>query len=89
MLFRSIPPVYDQTSALISADLAIYEEWGGLVGEWEAAEKVARALGDKPAALLAHHWEAAGEARPAARADKGTFLTRLPLLKGLHDFFRH
>lgn len=52
---KRIPPVYDQTSALISADLALYEEWGGLVGEWESAEKVARALGDKPAALLAHH----------------------------------
>lgn len=50
-----IPPVYDQTSALLDDDIALYEEWGGLVGEWESAEKVAAAIGDKPAALLAHH----------------------------------
>lgn len=52
---KRIPPVYDQTSALLDHDIALYDEWGGLVGEWESAEKVARALGDKPAALLAHH----------------------------------
>jgi ribulose-5-phosphate 4-epimerase/fuculose-1-phosphate aldolase len=52
---KRIPPVYDQTSALLDHDIALYEEWGGLVGEWESAEAVARALGDKPAALLAHH----------------------------------
>ncbi len=50
-----IPPVYDQTSALLDDEIALYEEWGGLVGEWESAEKVAAAIGDKPAALLAHH----------------------------------
>ena len=50
-----IPPVYDQTSALLDDDIALYEEWGGLVGEWESAEKVAAVIGDKPAALLAHH----------------------------------
>lgn len=52
---KRIPPVYDQTSALLAEDIALYEEWGGLVGEWDAAEKVAAAIGDKPAALLAHH----------------------------------
>lgn len=52
---KRIPPVYDQTSALIDEDIALYEEWGGLVGEWESAEAVAAAIGDKPAALLAHH----------------------------------
>ena len=52
---KRVPPVYDQTSALIDDDIALYEEWGGLVGEWESAEKVALAIGDKPAALLAHH----------------------------------
>ena len=52
---KRIPPVYDQTSALVDHDIALYEEWGGLVGEWESAEKVADAIGDKSAALLAHH----------------------------------
>lgn len=52
---KRVPPVYDQTSALIDEDIALYEEWGGLVGEWESAEKVAEAIGDKSAALLAHH----------------------------------
>lgn len=52
---KRVPPVYDQTSALLDHDIAIYEEWGGLVGEWDAAEKVAAAMGDAPAALLAHH----------------------------------
>jgi ribulose-5-phosphate 4-epimerase/fuculose-1-phosphate aldolase len=52
---KRVPPVYDQTSALIDQDIAVYDEWGGLVGEWEAAEKVAAAMGDAPAALLAHH----------------------------------
>jgi L-fuculose-phosphate aldolase len=52
---KRIPPVYDQTSALLDEDIALYEEWGGLVGEWESANKVAVALGDRPAALLAHH----------------------------------
>ena len=28
-----IPPVYDQTSALLDDEIALYEEWGGLVGE--------------------------------------------------------
>ena len=52
---KRVPPVYDQTSSLIDHDIAIYEEWGGLVGEWDAAEKVAASLGDGQAALLAHH----------------------------------
>src|SRR5438477_10726954 len=52
---KRIPPVYDQTSSLIDHDIAIYEEWGGLVGEWDAAEKVAASLGDGQCALLAHH----------------------------------
>jgi ribulose-5-phosphate 4-epimerase/fuculose-1-phosphate aldolase len=52
---KRVPPVYDQTSSLIEHDIAIYDEWGGLVGEWDAAEKVAAALGDGQAALLAHH----------------------------------
>ncbi|MEO5841100.1 MAG: class II aldolase/adducin family protein [Acidimicrobiales bacterium] len=52
---KRVPPVYDQTSSLIDHDIAIYEEWGGLVGEWDSAEKVAAAMGDGQAALLAHH----------------------------------
>ena len=52
---KRVPPIYDQTSSLIEHDIAIYDEWGGLVGEWDAAEKVAAALGDGQAALLAHH----------------------------------
>ena len=52
---KRVPPIYDQTSSLIEHDIAIYDEWGGLVGEWDAAEKVAAAVGDGQAALLAHH----------------------------------
>src|SRR5690242_243458 len=52
---KRVPPVYDQTSALIEHDIAIYDEWCGLVGEWDAAEKVAAPPGDGQAALLAHH----------------------------------
>ncbi|MCB0995814.1 MAG: class II aldolase/adducin family protein [Acidimicrobiales bacterium] len=52
---QRIPPIHDQTSALIDHDLALYDEWGGLVGEWESAEKIADAMGLAPALLLAHH----------------------------------
>src|SRR5438477_3253061 len=52
---KRVPPIYDQTSSLIDYDIAIYEEWGRLVGESDSAEKVAAALGDGRAALLAHH----------------------------------
>jgi L-fuculose-phosphate aldolase len=49
------PPIYDQTSALISDDIALYDEYDGTVVDRSNARRAVAALGTSPAALLANH----------------------------------
>ena len=50
-----VPPVYDQTGAMVADDIALYGEYEGIVAEAENARKVAEAIGDARMALLANH----------------------------------
>ncbi|MEJ7585141.1 MAG: class II aldolase/adducin family protein [Acidimicrobiales bacterium] len=50
-----IPPVYDQTSAMVPGDPALYDDFAGSVDAVENATACAQALGDARMALLAHH----------------------------------
>jgi L-fuculose-phosphate aldolase len=60
-----IPPVYDQTSALLDGGLVLYEAYEGSVGEAAAAASAADALGDASAALLGQHGVLVVGAHPA------------------------
>ncbi len=50
-----IPPVYDQTSAYIGADIALFDEYLGGVNEVENARAAAAAIGNAGCALLVNH----------------------------------
>jgi L-fuculose-phosphate aldolase len=50
-----IPPVYDQTSALLAREIALFDEYDGAVVDRENARKAAAAMGRHPATLLANH----------------------------------
>lgn len=52
---QRIPPVYDQTSAMMVDDVALHEQWDGAVADEGAAERAAKAIGDARTALLANH----------------------------------
>lgn len=52
---HQVPPVYDQTSAMLGGPLALLDEYGGGVREGAQAEAAVRALGDAHAVLLANH----------------------------------
>lgn len=52
---QRIPPVYDQTSAMMVDDVALHEQWDGAVAGEGAADRAAEAIGDARAALLANH----------------------------------
>ncbi len=49
------PEIYDQTSALYSGDVAVFEEYLGSVDRAENARAAVEALGDADVALLANH----------------------------------
>jgi ribulose-5-phosphate 4-epimerase/fuculose-1-phosphate aldolase len=50
-----IPPVYDQTSAYIDADIALFDEYLGGVNDVENARAAAAAIGNAGCALLVNH----------------------------------
>ncbi len=50
-----VPPVYDQTSAMVAGDIAVYDEYEGAVNDVANARKAVEALGDARMALLANH----------------------------------
>jgi len=52
---RRIPPVYDQTSAMVPGDPALYAEFEGSVDAVDNARACVEALGDGRMALLANH----------------------------------
>ncbi len=50
-----IPPIYDQTSAMVDTDPVLYDEYRGTVEDAAAGHAAARALGKNKWALLANH----------------------------------
>ena len=50
-----VPRVYDQTSAMVPGDPALYDDFGGSVDAVENARACVSALGDGRMALLANH----------------------------------
>lgn len=50
-----LPPVYDQTSAMVPGEVALYNDFGGSVDAVENARACVEALGDARMALLANH----------------------------------
>ena len=52
---QRIPPIYDQTSAMVDGEIALYDQYDGPVGEFEQAEDAVIAIGDAKMALLANH----------------------------------
>jgi L-fuculose-phosphate aldolase len=52
---QRIPAVYDQTSAMVPGDPALYDDFNGSVNEVDNAKACVEALGDARMALLANH----------------------------------
>ncbi len=52
---RRIPPVHDQTSALVDNDIVLFNDYGRPVADPSEARGAVDALGKGKAALLAHH----------------------------------
>ncbi|MFZ4519762.1 MAG: class II aldolase/adducin family protein [Microthrixaceae bacterium] len=52
---RRVPPVYDQTSAMVPGDPALYADFDGSVDRVANARACVEALGDARTALLANH----------------------------------
>ncbi len=50
-----IPPIYDQTSALVDTDPILYDEYGGTVEDGALGRAAAASLGQEKWALLANH----------------------------------
>lgn len=50
-----VPPIYDQTSALVDSDPVLYNEYQGTVEHADAGRAAAQALGPSKWALLANH----------------------------------
>jgi len=52
---RRVPAVYDQTGAMYTGDIALYDEYGGPVADESSSERAVTAIGSADVALLAHH----------------------------------
>jgi ribulose-5-phosphate 4-epimerase/fuculose-1-phosphate aldolase len=52
---QRVPPVLDQTSAIIHGDIALYDDYGTPVADADEAKGAVAALGDRDVALLANH----------------------------------
>jgi L-fuculose-phosphate aldolase len=52
---QRIPAVYDQTSAMVPGEIALYDDYDGAVNSTENARACVEALGDARMALLANH----------------------------------
>jgi len=50
-----VPPVYDQSSALMSGDLVLVDEYTGTVEQADAAQRVLELMGPASMAILAQH----------------------------------
>jgi ribulose-5-phosphate 4-epimerase/fuculose-1-phosphate aldolase len=52
---KRVPPVHDQTSALVDNDLVVHDDYGRPVGDADEARAAVESLGKGKAALLGHH----------------------------------
>src|SRR4051812_46494018 len=52
---QRVPRVYDQTSAFVAGDPALFADYAGAVDDAGNARRAVEALGDAPMALLANH----------------------------------
>jgi L-fuculose-phosphate aldolase len=52
---RQAPQIYDQTSALFSGEVVVYDEYPGSASETSSAQRIVQAVGDADVALLANH----------------------------------
>lgn len=52
---KRVPPIYDQTSALVDTDPAVFDEYHGTVDDEKEGKAAAEALGEHKWALLANH----------------------------------
>ena len=52
---KRVPPIYDQTSALVDTDPAIHDEYAGTVNDATTGRAAVQALGEHKWALLANH----------------------------------
>ena len=52
---RRVPPIYDQTSALVDGDPVLYDEYRGTVEDLSAGRSAVDALSENKWALLANH----------------------------------
>jgi len=52
---KRVPPIYDQTSAQVDGEIAVFDEYGGTVEDPREANAAVTALGDRKWALLANH----------------------------------
>jgi L-fuculose-phosphate aldolase len=50
-----IPPIYDQSSAMVAGGVALFNEYRGNVADEANARRAIAAIGDARMALLAHH----------------------------------
>jgi L-ribulose-5-phosphate 4-epimerase len=50
-----VPPVYDQTAAMVPGEIALYDDFTGSVDAVENARACVQAMGDARMALLANH----------------------------------
>jgi ribulose-5-phosphate 4-epimerase/fuculose-1-phosphate aldolase len=50
-----VPPIYDQTSAMVAGDLVLFDEYERDVTDVDAARRNVEALADHPAAILRNH----------------------------------
>jgi ribulose-5-phosphate 4-epimerase/fuculose-1-phosphate aldolase len=52
---KRVPPVHDQTSALVDNDIVVHDDYGRPVGDAAEARGAVESLGKAKAALLGHH----------------------------------
>jgi ribulose-5-phosphate 4-epimerase/fuculose-1-phosphate aldolase len=52
---KRVPPIYDQTSALVDSDPVVYDEYHGTVNDEAEGRAAVEALGEHKWALLANH----------------------------------
>lgn len=52
---KRVPPIYDQTSAMVDGDIRLYDEYRGTVEDDGRGQSASESIGDAKWALLANH----------------------------------
>jgi ribulose-5-phosphate 4-epimerase/fuculose-1-phosphate aldolase len=52
---KRVPPIYDQTSAMVDGDIRLYDEYRGTVEDSDRGQSASDSIGDSKWALLANH----------------------------------